>query len=59
MSNAKKSRPPVVDEHGIEHRHGCPTGTWEAEGRGTRSHQLLRCTECGAVRLAIRAGAIR
>lgn len=52
-----KSRPPVVDEHGVEHRHGCGLPGWVDPRPGPRGWVLVTCAGCQAVRLVQRGAA--
>lgn len=50
------SRPEVVDQHGITHRHGCDVPGWASKPAPLRGWHVLTCNNCGTVRLT-RAGA--
>ena len=58
MSTRTKSRPPVIDEHGIEHRHGCQLPGWENSRQATAGWWLVNCAGCGCVRM-VRAEAAK
>jgi hypothetical protein len=45
------SRPPEVDEHGVEHRYGCDRPGWTSKPSHVPGIHILRCPTCGAVRL--------
>ena len=45
------NRPPVIDEHGTEHRHGCHMPGWTSEPSRVRGYYILRCPTCGVVRI--------
>ncbi len=44
------TRAPEVDEHGVEHRPGCPRPGWSVEqSRTIRGVSICRCYGCGAI----------
>jgi hypothetical protein len=45
------TRPPVVDEHGVEHAPGCHVPGWTSQPSTIRGWHLARCARCSAVRL--------
>lgn len=45
-------RPEVRDEHGTQHRHACTRPGWLIEAARMRGWNILRCADCGVVRLA-------
>lgn len=53
-----KTDPLPVDQLGVEHRHGCQMPGWISDGPAMRGWHVLRCADCGRVRLA-RAGGSR
>jgi hypothetical protein len=40
-----------VDEHGVEHRHGCHCPGWTVTPSRVRGVSIARCVECGCVEL--------
>ena len=50
-----KSGPPVIDEHGVEHRHGCELPGWVSDRPACKGWHIVECAGCGCVRL-VRAG---
>lgn len=50
------TRPEVVDKYGVEHRYGCPEPGWISDPYPVVGWYIVRCSECGAVRL-VSAGA--
>jgi hypothetical protein len=40
-----------VDEHGVEHRHGCHCPGWTVTPSRVRGVSIARCDECGCVEL--------
>lgn len=51
-----KSRPPVIDAHGVEHAASCDMPGWTSQPAIGGWH-LHRCRSCGATRLARTGGA--
>ncbi|MGY4642809.1 hypothetical protein ACVW07_000642 [Cellulomonas sp. URHB0016] len=45
------TRPEIIDEHGVTHRPGCNLPGWTSAPASLRGWHVLRCPECGAVRL--------
>lgn len=42
---------PNLDQHGVEHRHGCPKSGWTSRPASIRGFHILTCPTCGTVRL--------
>lgn len=55
MTSTTRSRAPVIDAHGIEHRHGCGLPGWISDRPAMRGWHVVTCADCGCVRL-VRAG---
>lgn len=43
---------PQIDEHGNEHRWGCPMSGWQSHASRVPGFAILTCPDCGVVRIA-------
>ena len=44
-------RAPQIDEHGVEHRWGCPMTGWDSRASRVPGFHILTCPGCGVVRI--------
>lgn len=42
---------PLIDEHGTEHRHGCPMPAPTSQPSRVPGFHILTCPTCGVVRV--------